>query len=135
MPAPTTKPFEIWEDHAATVRFCFSYISDAVTTGAVMIKANFELPQHTYASCSQSLTQLAGQCSVIIFGKAGEILAVSELGPGDCLDIAAGTTRLITNVSEEESVTLFALKGETQDVIEHIRRIYVSIDRSPAQKA
>jgi hypothetical protein len=132
---PSTKPFEIWEDQAATLRFCFSYISDTVTTGALMIKANFELPQHKYESCSQSLTQLAGQCSVTTLNDDGEIVAAYELGPGDWLDIAAGTSCIITNVNDEESVTLFALKGQTGVVVENIRRAYVPIDRSPAQEA
>ena len=131
----TTKPLEIWEDAAASVRFCFSYTNDQITTGALMIKANFELTQYAYADCSQNLTQLAGECRITTLTARGEISHSYDLGPGDWVSISADTQCIITNTAEDESVTLFTLTGSCKPIVEKIRREYVPIDRHAAQEA
>jgi quercetin dioxygenase-like cupin family protein len=126
----TQQVFEIWDSPDGGVRYCLSHSDKSITSGALILKSNVELPKHKRQYAVENLLQVAGESTVTLFNEDDTIEEIRTLGPGNAIRLEKGQWHLHANAGEEESVTLFTAEGDVTDYINKIRGMYNQVNPS-----
>jgi quercetin dioxygenase-like cupin family protein len=124
--------FEIVESPDEGARFCIAHSDEHGTVGLLILKSDSELTKHRWPGAAK-LLQVSGQSALTIENDDNEIQAQHELAPGNNYDLPSGTWHIVTNTGDDESVVLFKIAGNAQEMLEQIRATYTAIDLETAQ--
>lgn len=122
--------FEVWDDPANQVRFCFSHTGSDFTTGVMVLQPGAELPKHNRPLAFENLLQLHGNCKMILLDEAGAEQTIHELKPGDILNMDKGQWHIHSNPGGELSYTLFKADGDITEILANLRSTFKQV-KSP----
>jgi quercetin dioxygenase-like cupin family protein len=119
--------FEVWEDPATKVRFCFSHSSTEFTTGVMIIPPNTELPKHNRPLAFENLLQVSGVCTMRVY-ENDDSENTYTLKPMDTLAMDKGQWHIHANPSQEESYTLFKAVGDITTIVGNLKNSFTRIE-------
>lgn len=126
--------FEVWEDPATKVHFCFSHSDEHFTTGVMIIPPKVELTKHNRPLAFENLLQISGRCEMRLLTEDGILQATHRLDSGDYLHMSKGQWHIHANPFDEISATLFKADGDITTIVQKLRESFTQIRPQDAGK-